>query len=235
MEHKQRLFIYDRKEMGVLILLAIMVSVFAFTLGVHLGKKVGLKMPAEGGDTPAAATQHDELPNRQELTEHGKGVNAAVEESLNQALHDEVGRTGIKLEVPRQVDLPQTSKSAAQTKATQLPEGTTEPKKSASPTGEAAPAEAIAGVPAALRPAPEGVFTLQIGSHPNLDEAKDQVEALEKLGFKPYLRAAEVKGKGKWFRIFLGGYPTKDVAEKAGQKFQSEQVVESFVVSKITE
>ncbi len=227
MEHKQRLFIYDRKEMGVLILLAVMVSVFAFTLGVHLGKKVGLKMPGQGADTHSAATQGDELPNRQELTEHGKGVQQAVEESLNQSLHDEVGRTGIKLEVPRQVDLPSNPAKRAE-KSEKTEKATAEKSDAASPA-------AIAGVPAALRPAPEGVFTLQIGSHPNLDEAKDQVDALEKLGFKPYLRAAEVKGKGKWFRIFLGGYPSKDAAEKAGQKYQSEQVVESFVVSKISE
>ncbi len=213
--------------MGVLILLALMVSVFAFTLGVHLGKRVGLKLPGAGGDTHAAATVGDELPNRQELTEHGKGVQQAVEESLNQTLHDEVGRTGIKLEVPRQVDLP--------SKAPQPKSEAAETQHSTPTEGSNAAVAAIAGVPAALRAAPEGAFTLQIGSHPNLDEAKDQVEAIEKLGLKPYLRAAEVKGKGKWFRIFLGGFSTKDAAEKAGEKFQSEQVVESFVVSKITE
>ena len=54
MEQKQRFFIYDRKEMGVLLFLGVMVAIFAFTLGVHLGKKVALTRPRRGSATPKA-------------------------------------------------------------------------------------------------------------------------------------------------------------------------------------
>src|SRR5476651_1191800 len=97
MDQKPRLFIYDRKEMGILIILAMMVAIFAFTLGVHLGKKVPARPVVVGPvDTAPAVTSQDKTPNRQELTEQGKGTQQAVDESLNQALHDEVTRSGIK-------------------------------------------------------------------------------------------------------------------------------------------
>ena len=47
MERKKRLFIYEGKELTVLVILGSTVAAFAFTLGVHLGKRVSPK-PAGG-------------------------------------------------------------------------------------------------------------------------------------------------------------------------------------------
>jgi cell division protein FtsN len=208
-----------------------MVSIFAFTLGVHLGKKVGLKGSSAGGDTAPVSTVADPLPNRQELTEQGKGAPQAVDESLNQTLHDEVGRTGVKIEVPRQVELPSESRatSAGATSTVVSPDSK---EAKAEPRDEKIPEAELASIPAALRPASEGEFTLQVGSHQTLDEARDQVDGIETLGFKPFLRAALVKGKGVWYRVFMGGFPSKESADKAGQRFQSQHVIESYVVTK---
>src|SRR6476620_4017053 len=111
-EQKQRFFIYDRKEMGVLLLLGVLVAVFAFTLGVHLGKRVEQKpstpAPHEAPtEAVAVPTVPDQLPNRQELTEQSKGAQQAADETLSQALHEEVARTGIKLDTPKQTQLPE--------------------------------------------------------------------------------------------------------------------------------
>lgn len=222
MERKQRLFIYDRKEMVVLILLGVAVAFFAFTLGIHLGKRVPPK-PTTVAQQPEAApvaTVPDQTPNRQEFQEQSKNVAQAVDESLSQSLHEEVQRTGIKLDTPRQVELPNKVRTSERGAAT--PEA-----KKAEP--------AVADFAAAQRPAPHGKFTLQIGSYPSVQEAKDQVEAVEALGLKPYLRSAEIKGKGKWYRVYLGGYEEKAEAEKAGEKFRSQHVIDKFIVSKAVE
>jgi cell division septation protein DedD len=226
MEQKQRFFIYDRKELWVLLLLGVMVSVFAFTLGVHLGKRIGPgTAPAPVQEAAPVATTDDQIPNRQELAEQGKNAKETADESLSQAVHEEVGRTGIKLEQPRQVDLPEETRSAGAGKAPAA-----KPKR-AKPVE--LPHEALMEIAAARRPAPDGKFTLQIGSFPALDEARDQSEAIEALGLKPFLRPAEVRGKGLYYRVFLGGYPNRDAAEKAGQRFVAQHVVESFVVANL--
>jgi cell division protein FtsN len=251
MEQKQRFFIYDRKEMGVLLLLGVMVAIFAFTLGVHLGKRVGPQVIAHGpGDAESAPTVPDKLPNRQELTEQAKGAQQAADESLNQALHDEVARTGIKLDTPRQLALPEktVSKNAGATTggpAVQHTDHAPPPVRAANPTdthaakdadaGEetiARPAPVVVGDSVALlRPAPAGRFTLQIGSYPGFEEGRDQADSLEALGLKPHMRRAEVNGK-TWYRLYVGGFNAKDAAEKAGARYVSQHLIEAYIVAK---
>lgn len=250
MEQKQRFFIYDRKEMGVLLFLGVMVAAFAFTLGVHLGKKVGPLAVVQGlGDAEGVPTLPDKIPNRQELTEQAKGAQQAADESLNQALHDEVARTGIKLDTARQLALPDNtvSKNGGATTgspvvveehgpAKVVPVSQPQVEKSTFPAKiesdsitRSAPPEVDAV--ALHRSAPEGRFTLQIGSFPVLDEARDQSDSLEALGLKPYMRPATVRGK-QWYRLFVGGFNTKDAAEKMGTRYVSQHMIEAYVVSK---
>lgn len=195
--------------MGVLVLLAVLVASFAFTLGVHMGKRVGTKTVVESHaqDAHSVETAVDSVPSRHELQEQTKAAHQNLDETLSQALHDEVARTGIKLDTPRQID---------------LPEGVRKTKELASVVLEE--------IEAAKRVPPVGRFTLQIGSYPSVHEAKDQVDSMEALGLKPVLRAAEIKGKGRWFRVYLGGFPNKDEAEKAGEGYRGQHVIESFIV-----
>src|SRR5579885_1943957 len=113
MQQKQRVFIYDRKEMGVLTLLGVMVAVFAFTLGVHLGKKVATqaKPGTPAADTAPVATVNDQVPEPREIHENAKGVEQTADETLSQSLKEEVQQTGVKTEKTVQVDLPKQPKS----------------------------------------------------------------------------------------------------------------------------
>lgn len=248
--------------MGVLLLLGVMVAIFAFTLGVHLGKQVGPQVVAHGpGDAETAPTVPDKLPNRQELTEQAKGAQQAADESLNQALHDEVARTGIKLDTPRQLALPEkpVSKNAGATTGSPPVESVAPPvaretaparaEHAAAPQAPAEPAVHEAKEPgeaparetsiktapgdsvALLRPAPAGRFALQIGSYPAFEEARDQADSLEALGLKPYMRKAEVNGR-IWYRLYVGGFNAKDAAEKAGKRYVSQHMIDAFIVSK---
>ena len=194
-----------------------MVALFAFTLGVHLGKKVGGKAAhSEAGETHTAHTADDHTPGRVEMTENARGTEQTVDSALTETLHGEVGRTGIKLNTPRQVDLPK--KTVSKTGgATTLPSGM-----------HGAESE----LPALSRNAPKGEYTLQIGSYPKLVDAKDHIAALEALGVQPFVRAAAVKGE-RWYRIYYGGYPTVKEAERVGDRFKKQHVIETFIVAKM--
>ena len=223
MNSKEQLFIYGRKEIAVLIFLGVLVTVFAFTLGVHLGKKVAPATIVHSGDTHPVATESDQIPDRVELTEQSKGAPQAANEALDQAAHEEVARTGVKLDKYRQIELPEKTKSQNEGATTLKAQDHKQAKID------------VKMVPAAIRPTPDGKFTLQIGSYPALNEAKDLVDALEALGLRPYLRVAEIKGKGKWFRVYMGGYPSKDAALDAGEQYKSKHVINSYIVAKMAE
>jgi len=217
LKQKQRLFIYDRKELAVLFLLGFTVAVFAFTLGVHLGKRVGPKgMSPPPGEIDPVKALSDKVPNRVELAEESKGVQAAVEETLDQELHDEVARSGVKLDSAKQVELPDNSK-APQAGATTLNHGSPKPASAAPPSGS------------------HGQFALQIGSFPTEADAAAKLKSMSSHGLKMFVKEADVKGVGKRYRLYVGGFGTKAAAEGAGEKYRSQHMIDSFIVAKLSE
>jgi cell division protein FtsN len=229
MQQKQRIFIYDRREMAALLLLGVMVAVFAFTLGVHLGKKVGGKgMPEPIPKALPVATLPDKLPESKELAEQAKSLREAADESLNQALHDEVERTGLTLDTPRQVQLPKNPKSA-NAGATTLHPGVPVAVPAHSPAAAPSPVQASSPV---HDQAGLGHFALQVGSYPARSDADGRVQEIRNRGLEPYVREADVKGS-TWYRVYVGEFSTRSDAEKAGQSYQSKRLIRSFVVAKI--
>lgn len=229
LEGKQRLFIYDRKELVVLLLIGTLVGAFAFTLGVHLGKK---SAPFKGdasaqGDVPPVGTLQDKSPNRQELNEQAKGVPQAVDESLNQALHEEVQRVGIKLATPRPVDLPNAPK--VDTGGATTAENTDKSHSKDQAKGSTKDSDQEAAAPHVSR------YSLQVGSFPSLGEAQAIRESLEARGLAPSIRSAELPGKGTWYRVFVGSYATKDEAEQLGARYQAQKFIQSFIVTQVSE
>lgn len=108
---KQRIFILSSKEISVLFLLNLSLIAFAFTLGIHLSKKLRspeFQRPPESVNKAEAATEN--TPNQVELSEQSQNIEENLEQDLKRNLHDEVVKTGIKLKEPRQIHLPKNAK-----------------------------------------------------------------------------------------------------------------------------
>ncbi len=263
---RQRMFIYDRKEVTVLTVLGVLVALFAFTLGVHLGKKVRGGLGSwTGPDAQSVDTSTDKIPEPGDLTEQSKGAFGAVDDTLSHMLRDEVEKAGLKLDQGRQIDLPKgtvskeggatteykakdlaeapANQEAAQNsvqKAVQKPAPLEAPAHSeaahAAPKADSVPSAPKGSAPAQPA-APEaamtsGKFTLQVGSHPTLAESIEQMDRLKAQGLEAFRKSVDLKEKGLWHRVYLGGYASKDEAEKAGAKFRDQHLVESFVVTR---
>jgi cell division septation protein DedD len=84
------------------------------------------------------------------------------------------------------------------------------PKASAAAKG-AAPRP---GEPAAAAPVPqEGAFAIQVGSTQDRFEAERIAARFRARGAR--VVASDVPGKGRWFRVKVGGYETREAAEQA--------------------
>ncbi len=237
MDQKRRLFIYDRKEVGILILLGVGVALFAFTLGVHLGKQVvpkATEMAAEAKPVDPLLPAETQAPSRVEISQEVKNVPAAVDESLDQSLRDEIAKTGMKVDRARQVELPtEVHKEAkkpevgAEPETAEAPIAKVEPKKKPEP--KTAPAIERVASSAASR------YTLQVGSFPSLHEAEPELLKLNENGLRAEVREVELAGKGKWFRLFVGQFESVKDAEKAGKSFKKERRIAEFVVVRAPE
>lgn len=249
---RQRMFIYDRKEVTVLTVLGVMVALFAFTLGVHLGKKVRGGLGSwTGPDAQSVDTATDKIPEPGDLTEQSKGAFGAVDDTLSHMLRDEVEKAGFKLDQGRQIDLPKgtVSKEGGATteyKAKDLAEAPAAQEAApgarkadaahAAPKADTIPSPPKGSAPtpagAAAPGAPVGKFTLQVGSHPSSAESAEQVERLKAQGLEAFQKTVDLKEKGLWHRVYLGVFSSKEEAEKAGAGFKDQHLVESFVVTR---
>jgi cell division septation protein DedD len=121
------------------------------------------------------------------------------------------------------------------------PEKKPAPEKKVEPAARPPPPESVAtrSAPAAAHPAPKvpdatsatGAFTLQLGASNNRDDAERQAARLREKGYAPYIVTAEVPGKGTWYRVRMGSFPTKDAATRYLQDFKRETQAEAFVAS----
>jgi cell division septation protein DedD len=75
----------------------------------------------------------------------------------------------------------------------------------------------------------KGKFTLQVRSFPDRDKAEELVEHLRQRGFDAYLNEGELPGKGRWYRVRLGRFASKDLAEKYRQRFVQQEKTEALI------
>ena len=56
---------------------------------------------------------------------------------------------------------------------------------------------------------------MQAGSFKNINKANELSKKIISLGYKPRVATTEVAGKGKWSRVVIDGFASKDEAKKA--------------------
>jgi cell division septation protein DedD len=64
-------------------------------------------------------------------------------------------------------------------------------------------------------------YTLQLSSFQDRSEAEAFMGTLTGAGYKPYLVQSEVEGKGTYYRVRVGGYPSYDDAMAAKADFEN--------------
>lgn len=72
-------------------------------------------------------------------------------------------------------------------------------------------------------------YSIQVGSYANLDEAHEMVGHWKEKGYPAFLVSADLPGKGKWYRVRMGGFDDKNAAANYMSQFKSREKVEAFV------
>ncbi len=240
MKPKSSLMILEKREVTILSLVGMMIFLFSFTLGVHYGKKVGSPTDQHGEHSVshegegAHGVEHsapvaDKVPSKIEFSEQSRGVKEAGDLSLAEALESEVARTGIRLDSPRQVELPTETKSKNA--------GATSPPKKHSLVQESAPAPIRKNLPQAevgVAPAaePEGSrYFLQIGSYPVMKEARERIAILRNEGLSASMKSVELGERGTWYRVYVGDFKSRNSADEEGKRLKEKKLIENYVVS----
>ncbi|MEK6705578.1 MAG: SPOR domain-containing protein [Bdellovibrionota bacterium] len=219
---KHRLFIYDGKEIRLLVLIGVVVVIFAFTFGVHFAKnsatqavslpssEVGAKKPLNNAEGIAQVVDK-QVPPEQELNEQARYANQVADEILERSTRDEVSKIGLKLDVSRQVDLPKDTRSQKLAKKMTKQDPASDIENSASRQGR--------------------YFSLQIGSYLSEEEARQQVfELKESIGLKASYSEVDIGENKKRYRVFAGNFSSRELAERAGQSYKATGIIDTFLI-----
>lgn len=200
-----------------------------FVLGVSVGKR----LPREGVTDEAPADVLSALDQRAARLEEVRTDAATLtfqDELTRQRLPDpapvEPAKTVVVQPVaaePGPVAAPLVEKVAGRLADT--------PVATRTASGDAALKEALAR--ATQRKVPEvsagGNFTLQLAASQSRAEAERFAGNLREKGYAPFIVEAHVPGKGTFFRVRMGRFPSKDGAQRYLQDFKRETSLDAFV------
>jgi cell division septation protein DedD len=97
---------------------------------------------------------------------------------------------------------------------------------------------AASPAPAPTKKAPEGAkkpesaaghFTLQLSAFPEKGDAEEFMRKIQGAGYRPFLVASEIPGKGVFWRVRVGDYATRQAAADAKTEFERKQRMIAYI------
>jgi cell division septation protein DedD len=73
-------------------------------------------------------------------------------------------------------------------------------------------------------------YSVQVGSYPDMSEATRNVERWKSKGYPAYLMIADIPDRGRWYRVRIGGFETREEAMRYMDKFTSSEKANALVV-----
>jgi cell division septation protein DedD len=64
----------------------------------------------------------------------------------------------------------------------------------------------------------EGRFEIQVAAYQDRPKAEQTIEKLKPLGFVSWVVMKDLPGKGRWFRVIVGGFETREKAKAAADQ-----------------
>jgi DedD protein len=86
--------------------------------------------------------------------------------------------------------------------------------------------------PAAAKQAASKVrYTIQVGSYPEKAMAEEETKNMKKRGYAAFLVATDIPDKGKWYRVRVGSFATKQSAEKLAKELKNKEGIDGFITT----
>jgi cell division septation protein DedD len=109
------------------------------------------------------------------------------------------------------------------------PERTEEPAVEVQPP-QVTPPPVEAASPPATDVKPKGKFSIQVGSYQSSDEAAAALGNWKKKGYSAFTAVGKIPDKGTWYRVRIGGFPSREEAQKFLDKFKAKEKASALVV-----
>lgn len=212
MQENAKVFVFEKKEIFLLFVFVLIMSVTCFTLGVNMGKKLALD---KAGVTAADLKTVDMKSGVEEDVDTAVVEDTATpEEKAARLMEDSKAKLNEEL---KQFAAGETGSTNAAVPATTRPVGT-----------DPMPATAVTSATAFT-----GKYTIQLGSYNTQEEAKQFAEGFTVRGYNPIINEVVIPEKGTWYRVSLGIFETTALAREYIKKEASLFQGQDHVITEI--
>ena len=207
MEDNNKLFVFEKKEVLLIFVFVILISITAFTLGFRAGKGA-IKEPDMDVNPKVTRSNYsnvDEL--KSDVEEDADQLSKQNSDRLN---NEEVLGTNVESEETeldnslRLNDLDEKFKDIAKDEVPVV-----ESKKSESDIIMPSIEKKLEASPEKEKRALSGKYTIQLVARQSQDAATEFAEPFVAAGYDIIINEVDITGKGTWFRVSIGAFNTK--------------------------
>ncbi|RZA06791.1 MAG: SPOR domain-containing protein [Proteobacteria bacterium] len=246
MSEKPALYVVEKKEVVILVILFVLVTVLAFTMGVRYGESVGKKSAllqasaagehgeagdATGGtlgdtDDEATSSHGEHGKDTKEASGHGKDTGHGKEASHGKEAAGH-GDAEAPKAAPKAVENAAPGREAADKNSDEFLLNALK-EAGVEPPGGKAPNDAE--LPSDVKKAKSGTYVIQVGSHPTKNEAMSQIRSLSAKKVEASVLAPFKDRQGEWHRVVIGSFKTKRDAEREANQLKAKNAILSYFV-----
>ncbi len=232
MEDKNKLFVFEKKEVILIFLFIILIAVIAFTLGVRTGKQLSLKH--DGYDNTDIQNINlksvdeeyvDSVVDSKAQTEPtGSNFESSIE-SVNQNPSGTIDTDDSLSDSEMERRLKEEMEKLASDKPSKVikREEKEDRAKAASPVSRNE-SESLD-----TSPNYDGKYTIQLFSHQSQEAAQEFADVFRLKGYDVIINEVVIPGKGKWYRVSIGIFENvnqaKDYLNSEKDLFQNQNYI----------
>lgn len=224
MEDNSKLFVFEKKEVVLIFVFIVVISVTAFTLGVRVGKQLSLKHDGyEKQDVKNINLKSVE----EEYVDQVVNKPTEFSDQMDKAMKKENNVDEIEARLREEMEkLANDNEVAAKNVETESMSNTT-PNDNTDPALKEPVGNDVDST--AGSSAVKGKYTIQLYANQSKSAAEDFADPFIIKGYNVIINEAIIPGKGTWYRVSIGVFETIDEAKSyldAEKKlFQSEDYI----------
>lgn len=204
MEDNSKLFVFDKKEVILIFVFMLLITVTSFTLGVRFGKSIYLTQQGiipKDVETIDLKSVQEEKVETMTMEEGTKEIKPASEESILTETEERIREEINKLANPQEAKQEAKLEVKEETPPTQSLDEIYNPEVSLT-----------------------GKYTIQLASFDDKNEAQTFADGFIASGYDAIINKVQIPEKGSWYRVSIGLFTTlndaKDYLEKERTFFQ---------------
>jgi cell division protein FtsN len=210
MEENNKVIVFEKKEIILILLFVVVLIITSFTLGIQLGKKLAFE---ESGIKPEDQKTVELKSSIEEDVEKTVEEESKLtdEEKLKKLMDESKNRLSDELEKFSTEDK-EKDKDKDKEKEKVEPNKSVEPQASSAMSGK---------------------YTIQLGSYPTVEEAKQFAEGFTVRGYSPIINETTLDNKGTWYRVSLGLFGSVEEAKAYVKNEQSLFSGQDYVITEL--